>query len=299
MSTDPSVACPKCGVMLPTGGLAPGVSVQCARCGNQFALPATPQAEPATSGKATASLIFGLIPVPLLTGIPAVILGIWALFDIKRRPGELKGSGLAISGITLGTICSFVCTPIISFAVWFGMRVAEESKFTEDPGEVAGIAAKIGQFQVPDGVEPEGALDTGILGWRMAIYTDKAKGPSTVVMLMQFPAMMAASQKDMEMQMRQQWRQRQQMGLDIEGTRQVVYTIRGQQVTITENIGKEPGSGRRFRQYMGLIASEKGPIMVMLMTPEVPADEAKPPEEEQVGTRLTEEQVQQFFESFQ
>jgi hypothetical protein len=37
-----------------------------------------------------------------LTGIPAIILGALALGDIRRKPGQLKGSGMATAGIILG-----------------------------------------------------------------------------------------------------------------------------------------------------------------------------------------------------
>ena len=215
MSTESSVACPKCGVLLPTGGLASGVAVQCARCGNQFILGSNALVEQATSGKAVASLVLGLIPVPVVTGVMAVILGIWALFDIRRRPGELKGNGLAVSGIVLGCVCSLVCTPIVGGSIWFFTRVVQESQFTEDPVEIEAIADKIGQFQAPDGIDPLGALDTGMLGWRMVVYGDEKERPAeepdslpvddtprirhrepgTILMIMQFPAVMAANQK--------------------------------------------------------------------------------------------------------
>jgi hypothetical protein len=62
--------------------------------------------EPAgSSGKATASFILGLLfCVPVLTGIPAIILGILSLNDIKNSRGRLTGQGLAIAGIILGSI---------------------------------------------------------------------------------------------------------------------------------------------------------------------------------------------------
>jgi type IV pilus assembly protein PilA len=58
-----------------------------------------------TSGKATASLIFGIaayLILPFLAAIPAVILGHLALSDIKKRAGQLKGNGLAIAGMVMG-----------------------------------------------------------------------------------------------------------------------------------------------------------------------------------------------------
>jgi type IV pilus assembly protein PilA len=58
-----------------------------------------------TSGKATASLIFGIaayVILPFLAAIPAIVLGHLALSDIKKRAGQLKGNGLAIAGMVMG-----------------------------------------------------------------------------------------------------------------------------------------------------------------------------------------------------
>src|SRR5437867_6281485 len=54
-----------------------------------------------TSGKAVASLILGILSfcLPVILGIPAIILAILGLRDINRSQGRLKGQGLAIAGI--------------------------------------------------------------------------------------------------------------------------------------------------------------------------------------------------------
>jgi hypothetical protein len=59
---------------------------------------------PATSGKAIFALILGLLSLgcACAAGLPAILLGVLALGDIKRSPGTLRGGGLAIAGIALG-----------------------------------------------------------------------------------------------------------------------------------------------------------------------------------------------------
>jgi len=306
MSTEPSVACPDCGVILPTAGLSPGITVQCARCGKQFTLGSQPVLEPSTSGKAITSLVLGLIPVPVVTGVPAIILGIWALIDIRRQAGLLKGSGLAICGIIFGSLCSVVCGTFLGFSV----MVARGTNFTEEPDEVATISAKVAQFDLPDGMKPLVGMEMGIFGFRMVMYGDRKmptggdamgpgggpQSPGTVIMLMKFPAMMAANQQQMDQQMKQQMRS-QQMGLNVETTQQVTYTIRGQPVQVTESIGKDPNTGNRGRQYLAMLADPNGPLMVMLITTELPDDQAKMPDGEDTSVRLTEDEVQKFFES--
>lgn len=60
-----------------------------------------------TSGLAIASLILGiggLTVLPLLGSVIAIILGYMARNDIRQRPHELSGEGLAMAGIVLGWV---------------------------------------------------------------------------------------------------------------------------------------------------------------------------------------------------
>jgi len=72
--------------------------------------PAVPPAVAPTvpiSGLAIASLILGiggLTVLPLLGSVVAIILGIMARNDIRQRPHEVSGDGIALAGIVLGWI---------------------------------------------------------------------------------------------------------------------------------------------------------------------------------------------------
>jgi prepilin-type processing-associated H-X9-DG protein len=59
-----------------------------------------------TSGLAIGSLIMGILSgiTCFLTALPAIICGIVALVKISKSKGQLKGMGLAITGIALPTI---------------------------------------------------------------------------------------------------------------------------------------------------------------------------------------------------
>jgi len=75
-----------------------------------------------TSGKATASLVLGIVAivslcVGLLFGIPAIILGILARKDIKRSQGRLSGDGMAIGGIVTGVIGALLSLLILGLLV--------------------------------------------------------------------------------------------------------------------------------------------------------------------------------------
>ncbi len=64
----------------------------------------------ATSGKATWSLILGIgsFCFSFVAGVPAIILGVMANREIAQSQGQIKGSGLATSGIVIGAIGSFL-----------------------------------------------------------------------------------------------------------------------------------------------------------------------------------------------
>lgn len=85
-----------------------------------------------SSGKAVASLIFGLLSfcTCCFTGVPAIILGFMGLGDIRRSGGRLGGSAMAIIGILtgfLGTFCGVGCLGL----GWFSLTMVEEMAKTE------------------------------------------------------------------------------------------------------------------------------------------------------------------------
>lgn len=65
---------------------------------------------PRTSGKAVASLVSGIVGLPLslccslFAGIPAIVLGFMARSEIRNSRGAVTGDGLAIAGLILGFI---------------------------------------------------------------------------------------------------------------------------------------------------------------------------------------------------
>jgi uncharacterized protein DUF4190 len=65
-----------------------------------------PQLAP-TDGKATASLVFGILSLTclsILAGIPAIILGHLSRGEVKRSMGRLGGGGMALAGLIMGYI---------------------------------------------------------------------------------------------------------------------------------------------------------------------------------------------------
>src|SRR5437899_4216191 len=62
---------------------------------------------PPTDGKATASLVFGILSIlccGALAGIPAIILGHISRSKIRKSMGQLTGTGMATAGLVMGYI---------------------------------------------------------------------------------------------------------------------------------------------------------------------------------------------------
>jgi len=68
-----------------------------------------------TSGKAIASLVLGCLSwvLGVFTGVPAIVLGIGALAEIKDESRKLKGKWLAIVGMTLGIVFTLISLLLI------------------------------------------------------------------------------------------------------------------------------------------------------------------------------------------
>ena len=71
----------------------------------------------ALSGNALASAIFALanIVLPFAMSVPSIVLGIIALTQISRRPGQLRGKGLAVTGIGLSVSVDCLYLALIVF----------------------------------------------------------------------------------------------------------------------------------------------------------------------------------------
>lgn len=91
--------CPKCGTQ------NPDVALVCSSCSAVLQTESTQAPVPAakTSGLAIASLVLAILSpfTCFITAIPAIIIGIVVLVKISNSGGQLKGTGLAITGIAL------------------------------------------------------------------------------------------------------------------------------------------------------------------------------------------------------
>ncbi len=107
--------CPRCGARLATEAVDEETTVLCAACRRPFVFRASTDAR-RFSRKAVASLALGLASAFFwcLAGVPAVVLGVMALIEIRRHQDQLKGRQFAIAGIIAGCSLGVVCIPVLA-----------------------------------------------------------------------------------------------------------------------------------------------------------------------------------------
>ncbi len=75
---------------------------------------------PETSGKATTSLVLGVVSMVclgFLTGIPAIVVGMKARKEIRLSQGRKTGDGLALGGIITGIIGTLLGLVVVGLFV--------------------------------------------------------------------------------------------------------------------------------------------------------------------------------------
>jgi predicted Ser/Thr protein kinase len=138
-----------------------------------------PRGPERTSGKAVAALVLGLLIfcLHIFAGIPAIILAVLSLRDIKRERGRLGGKGLAIAGLVLGCFSLF---GLLLIPVLFGLllpatqKVREAAVRVETSSKLKQIAQGMHNDALSNGgkmVAPAICGKTGkpLLSWRVAL----------------------------------------------------------------------------------------------------------------------------------
>jgi hypothetical protein len=241
------------------------------------------------SRAANAARWLGFLSFLPLVGLAAFAAGLLGVRDLRRHPGR-RGLGRAVFGLVGGGLTTLGWL-LVGLVVGMSIYFAHSLVPTTDPEKIATIAAGIGPFTMPPGLEPLRGEDVRLAGIRVVLYgkrsTPRAAGVTAplvvqvVVMQMRQPSFSDRASMESMLHNELQYRPR----IVSKETRQVTYTIRGQPVAVTRTLGKEERSGTRWREYFAIVHGEQQRFGVLLLTAETGG----------VG----EEEVRQFFESFQ
>jgi hypothetical protein len=180
--------CPRCGRDAPVPGRAAVQPADAPRARDYppaGALPGRPTADdwedrrgyasPATSGKAVAGMVLGLLSMvgcTFFTGVPAIVFGALGLRDVGRGQGRVRGKGLAITGLVTGAVGTLVVTPLLIYLAIGSVR--EAAARTHSSNNLKIMALSMHDYESATGTLPPAAIcdkATGkpLLSWRVAI----------------------------------------------------------------------------------------------------------------------------------
>ncbi len=283
--------CPHCQAALVMERLRADELLMCSRCRTQFPADFEPLSVRRVSRKAVWSLLLGLLSIigAFFSGIPAVVLGLLALRDIRRANHALKGRWPALLGIVSGLLFGMIgCCVAIPLMVLLlaGLSTTE----VDTPEEVVPIAASINEWNLPPRIEPVRGV-TMMFGLRGVVYADR-KDPdqaATTILLMQFPP--ATQLNRSSLVIRAEATLHYNRWLEVEETQEVEFKVHHDKVPFTVESGREEESGVKLRRYTALLARDKAPVLLMIVTelPNGSTDDGK--------IRLSEQQVRDFVAS--
>ena len=139
----------------------------------------------ATSGKAIASFVLGLLSAPTccLTSIPAALLGMFGLIDINNPKKNLKGKWIAISGLVMGCLGSILLVFAIPIAVLLpAVQAAREAaRRAQCVNNMKQIGLAILNYESTNGCFPPAATYDAsgkpLLSWRVLILPYMEQSP--------------------------------------------------------------------------------------------------------------------------
>ena len=179
-----AVACPVCGRRQTVPGGSTAVQAGAPEHGPaaESAYEAEPAGLPVTSRKAVVSLVLGFLSfcALLLAGVPAFILALLALGDIRRGRGRVKGQGLAIAGLVLGIVGTLATCGVAPISIGLLLpavqKVREAAARTASLNNLKEIGLAMHNYNAAHGsLPPAGTRGLGapgpkpLLSWRVAL----------------------------------------------------------------------------------------------------------------------------------
>ena len=134
------------------------------------------------SGKAIASFVLGLCSFVtcILTGVPALLLGIFALNDINNPKKRVTGQGFAITGIVMGSLSLLLIPVMIALLLPAVQAAREAARRAMCVNNLKQIGLAMHNYHERHGASPRPAIYDAngkpLLSWRVLIlpYLEQA-----------------------------------------------------------------------------------------------------------------------------
>ena len=172
-----------------------------------------------------------------------------------------------VIGVIVGLIvlCGCCCLAgTVATPMLLGPLMDQAASTTEDPQEIAQIAGRIVDYELPADYGEEFAMS--FFGFDIVAFArDDTSG--NVIIMMQMPEMFGLEPDEMMREMERSLQQQtgQEFG-DLQYVDTIQTTIRDQPVTLTVQEGTD-SNGRTIRQITGIFPGENGIAMLMIVGP--------------------------------
>jgi Tfp pilus assembly protein PilE len=180
------VECPHCKEKVDVSALKPGTQSACPNCQGVFVTPDIPTAAPViqsdappglpprTNGLAIASLVLSIlgflttfIGIGIIFALIGLILGLEAMKQIKARPAQQRGYGLALAGAIIGGNCTIIIFLGILAAIAIPSFIKFKDRDYDGSARAAGRNAKLAEevlyYGVDEGEAPSYTDELSIL----------------------------------------------------------------------------------------------------------------------------------------
>lgn len=174
----------------------------------------------------------------------------------------MSRNGKIITGIFGMLVVMCVCMGVGGYFAFQRAGEAFESSFITEPDEVAQVAERIVDYDLPAGYNEQFGMS--FFGFDVVAFGSDDFSEQSLIMLMQFPQNAGLSQEQMQEQMSQAMEgQTQGQPLDLEQVEQRRVTIRGQEVILNVSEGRD-NEGAGVRQVSGVFEGKNGTVFLMI-----------------------------------
>lgn len=199
-----SIHCPSCRAEIACVQMSDDALVRCSCCGNVFETSVHNTASK-LNPRAMISFALGLCSLGflMLTGIPAIMMGLRSLKQIRQSEQREHGKWMSYSGIALGSVFGIGVGSLALVMLYASLLVYFSLEIGDDQTEKRAILSQIIDVQLPDDIELSQASSViGVIIIAGEVSADEGTEPATIFRVASFPKWIPVSSQQLESQER-------------------------------------------------------------------------------------------------